>query len=377
MMENETLAPTDLRDYFKANGWSILTEALADRLYIFSHSKFPRRQITFPMDLSAPDYAEAVDTAIAKFSEITGRSASHVTTSIETIKDDVIGLRIFFDGNDTSLPLSFASILVQSTEKLLKAAACTVLRPRIHHPRLALTEANQLVNQSRFRQTERGSYLLKVACPLYGMEIQGSLGFDAPFVRQVTLTLNKALSQLTSAIEFDTINELVDDLKKNDKPALSANLCEAIHSMHDEQVNNSLDLKFDWSALRATPAWVNNRTIRIQRDYFSRIEEIRRELRSLELAQAETFIGTVEKLEGEMGSDGRRSGSVVLALLLPEEGETVRARTVLSPDDYHQADQAHMTNGAYIRVTGCLMPGRQPRHLARISLFEMLPQRMS
>ncbi len=376
-MDNDTLAPTDLRDYFKANGWHPLAEALADRLYVFSHASFPRRQITFPMDLSAPDYQESIDTAIAKFSEMTGKSVGNIATSVETIKDDVIGLRIFFDGNDTSLPLSFASILVQSTEKLLKAAACTVLRPRIHHPRLALNEANQLVHQARFRQTERGSYLLKVACPLYGMEIQGSLGFDAPFVRQVTLTLNQALSRLTTAIEADAVTGLVDELKQTDKPILSSNVCEAIYSMHDEQVNNSLNVGFHWSALRAAPAWANNRTIRIQRDYFSRIEEVRRELRSFELANSETFIGTVEKLEGEMGADGRRSGSVVLALLLPEEGETVRARTVLSPEDYQKADEAHMTNGAYIRVTGRLMPGRQPRHLTGIDLFEMLPKHNS
>lgn len=372
-MENDALAPTDLRDYFKAHGWSPLAEALADRLYVLTNASFPRRQITFPMDLSAPDYLESVESAIAKFSEMTGKPVADIATSVETIKDDVVGVRVFFDGNDASLPLSFASILVQSTEKLLKAAACTVLRPRIHHPRLALNEANQLVNQARFRQTEQGSYLLKIACPLYAMETQGSFGFDAPFVRQVTLTLNQALSTLTAAIESDTVTRLVDDLKTDDAPLLSSNLCEAVYSMHDDLVNNSLDFAFDWSALRATPSWVNQRAIRIQRDYFSRIEEIRRELRSLELAHAETFIGTVEKLEGEMGADGRRSGSVVLALLLPEEGETVRARTVLSPEDYQKADAAHMTNGAYIRVTGRLMPGRQPRHLTGIHVFDMLP----
>ena len=38
----------------------------------------------------------------------------------------------------------------------------------------------------------------------------------------------------------------------------------------------------------------------------------------------------------------------VLAVLLAEEGESVRARTVLTPEQYSIADQAHMTNGAYV-----------------------------
>jgi hypothetical protein len=42
--------------------------------------------------------------------------------------------------------------------------------------------------------------------------------------------------------------------------------------MHDEMVDNSLDVGFDGSALHAVPQSVSQRTIRIQRDYFSRIE---------------------------------------------------------------------------------------------------------
>jgi hypothetical protein len=373
-MSSEALvAPTDLRDYFKAQGWVVLEKAIADRLYVLSNPAYESRQIIFPMDLSAPDYQESVEIAVSKLAELTGKTVSRVFARMQSVKDDVVRLRVFFDGNDNVLPLSFASVLVQSTEKLLKAAACTVLRPRVHHPRLALNEANQFVNQARFGQTERGSFVLNVACPLHAMEAQGTLEFDTPFVRQVTLSLYQALSQLTTAIEADTVTRLVDELKRSEKPLLSSNLCEALCEMHDDQVNNSLDLGFDWSALRAVPQRINSRPILIQRDYFSRVEEVRRELRSLESAQDEVFIGTVEKLEGEMGQDGRRSGGVVLALLLPEEGETVRARTILLADDYHKADIAHMTNGAYVRVAGRLMPGRQPRLLTDIRSFEVIP----
>lgn len=373
MREDLKIAPTELRDYFKAHGWTVLKEALADRLYVLSNVEYPRRQIVFPMDMTAPDYTESVEIAVSKLADLSGKAVGNVLSRVQSIKDDVLRLRIFFNGNDNVLPLSFASALVQSTEKLLKAAACTVLRPRIHHPRLALNEANQFVNQARFGQTERGSYVIRVACPLHSMEAQGTLGFDDPFVRQVTLSLYEALYQLSTAIEADTVTELVDSLKAESKPLVSSNLCEAIGEMYDDQVNNSLDLGFDWSALRSVPNRISERPILIQQDYFSRVEEIRRELRSFELAQDEVFIGTVERLEGEMGQDSRRSGNVVLSLLLPEEGETVRARTVLSADDYQKADNAHMTNGAYVRVAGRLMPGRQPRLLTDIRSFEVLP----
>lgn len=240
---------------------------------------------------------------------------------------------------------------------------------------MTLSEASQFVEKARFGQTENGNFVLRVACPVNSMEVQGSLDLETdhpPFVRQVTQTVQRALSQLTMAIEADTLDKFVDDLKASDQPLVSSNLCEAIYSMHDDVVDNSLDVGFDWSLLYRPPVDLAPRPVRIQRDYFARIEEVRRELRALELNQSDTFIGTVERLEGEMGAEGRRSGVVVLSLLLPDEGESVRVRTVLSADDYATADLAHMKNGAYVRVTGCLRPGRQPRQMTDMTTFELL-----
>lgn len=372
MSADQIINPIDLRDFLKSQGWLVFEQALDDRLFVFSSPAFPRRQLVFPMDLTAPDYVETVNLVIDKMCELTGASRNSLVAKLLSIRDDVLRLRVFNGANDYDVPLSFASSLITNAEKLLKAAACTVLRPRAHHPRLSLSEANQLIEKSRFGQTERGSYVVKVSCPLNALEVQGSLELsdsDAPFVRQVTLSLNQALQQLTSAIEADSIDSLVSRIRTSSSPLVSSNLCEALSGMHDDQMDNSLDLSFDWSLLRHLPPQTRSQPIRIQRDYFARVEEIRRELRSVEREQQDTFIGTVERLDGEMGDDGRRSGAVVLAVLLAEEGESVRARTVLTPEQYSIADQAHMTNGAYVRVTGRLRPGRQPRQLTDITDF--------
>lgn len=375
MSADQIIAPIDLRDFLKSQGWSVFEQALADRLFVLSNPAFPRRQLVFPMDLTAPDYAESVDLVLGKIGKLTGIARNSLEAKLFSIRDDVLRLRVFSSANDYDIPLNFASSLITNAEKLLKSAACTVLRPRAHHPRLSLSEATQLIEKSRFGQTERGSYVVRVSCPLNALEVQGSLELgnsDAPFVRQVTLSLNQALQQLTSAIEADSVDSLVNSIRTSSSPLVSSNLCEALSGMHDDQMDNSLDLSFDWSVLRHLPSQTRTQPIRIQRDYFARIEEIRRELRSVEREQQDTFIGTVERLDGEMGDDGHRSGVVVLALLLAEEGESVRVRTVLTPGQYAIADQAHMTNGAYVCITGRLHPGRQPRQLTNISNFSIV-----
>ena len=379
MNQSSLISPIDLRDFIKAKGWTLRPEGITDRLYVLPNAHFPHRQLVFPMDIAAPDYAESIQRVIEKLSEIIGERPPLLLSRIQTLRDDALRFRVFTEpGGDGSLPLGFASTLVMGAQQLLKVAACSILRPRLHHPRLALTESLQLIEKSKFGQTEAGSFILKVSCPVHALDVQGTIPFNEnslPFVRQVTLFLKRSIEQLICAIEADTLNALVDTLKQAPAPLISSNLCEAVTQFHDEGLDNSLDIDIDWSVLEPiTEKDRLKKPLRIQRDYFGRIEDVRRELRSSSSHDKDTFIGTVEHLAGDMGEDGQRTGEVILALLL-REGESIRARVTLSAEQYKKADQAHMTEGAYVQATGKLHQGRQPRAMTELSQFELiLPQ---
>ena len=371
----EGIDPTNLRDFLKSIGWQVVEAALDDEIYLMRSDQASGRELVFPTQKSAPDYFDAVGIVLEKLYSMTGLSIPNLLVRVGSVKDDVLRLRIHSDTLETSLPLDFAANFLKSTEKLFKSAACTVLRPRANHPRLTLSEASQLVEKARFGQTEQGSFVLNVSCAIYAMDVQGVLQLsddEAPFVRKVFAAMQESMERLVRSIKADTLQKLVDETKVSEAPLISANFCEALAAMQDERSYNAVDAIFSWSHLRPRTDERLTRPIVFQRDYFPRIEELRRELRAVEENDVEVYIGTVERLEGEMGSDGQRSGNVVLSLLLPEEEETVRARVILKAQDYATADRAHMTNGAYVRVKGRLLPGRKPRQLADFSDFEML-----
>lgn len=370
------IAPTDLRDYAKAQGWVLLKEAAKDRLYVMTNPRFERRQLVFPMDTTAPDYAEAVTLMVGKLATMEARTPQAVLKSLLELGDDSISFRVTSPRPDeNSLPLSFVGSMIAGAQQLLLSSACTVLRPQAHHPRLSRTETQQFLETTRFRHTQPGSFVLNVSCPVQAMDVQAPLllnEMEAPFVRRATITLRRSLGELVAAIETDSLDELVEATKKSESPLISSNFCEALTRFEDESLKNSVDIGITWAASIPRPA--NEPTVsvvRVQHDYFSRIEEVRRELRSVEKHTDDTFIGTVERLDGEMGVDGQRSGEVILSLLLPE-GEQVRVRTNLNAEHYVKADQAHMTEGTYVKVAGRLHPGRQPRQLDDLRSFELI-----
>ena len=370
------IAPTNLRDYAKAQGWVLLKEAAKDRLYVMTNPRFARRQLVFPMDTTAPDYVEAVTLVVEKLASMEARPFHAVLKSLLEVSDDALAFRVTSpNSNEQSLPLSFAGSMIAGAQQLLLASVCTVLKPRAHHPRLSRSEAQQFLETARFRHTQSGSFVLNVSCPVQAMDVQAPLLLnesEAPFVRRATIALHRSLSMLVSAIETDTLDELVQTSKDSESPLISSNFCEALTRFEDESLKNSVDIAITWAASIAPPVnGIPVSVVRVQNDYFSRIEEVRRELRSAEKHTDDTFVGTVERLDGEMGLDGRRSGEVILSLLLPE-GEQLRARTNLNADDYSKADQAHMSEGTYVKVAGGVHPGRQPRQLSDLRSFELI-----
>lgn len=370
------IAPTDLRDYAKNQGWVLVKEAAKDRLYVMTNPRFKHRQLVFPMDTTAPDYSEAVRLVVDKLSAMEGRNPQEVFKNLTEMGDDGIAFRVTTPrGDEQSLPLAFTSSMVAGAQQLLLAAACTVLKPQAHHPRLRRTEAQQFLETARFRHTQSGSFVLNVSCPIQALDVQATMfpnEVEAPFVRQTTLTLHRSLRDLVTSIEIDSLDELVATSKKGEGAVVSSNLCEALTRFEDPSLRNSVEIGITWAACIPRPANEPRVSIvRIQHDYFARIEEVCRELRPKELHLEDVFPGTVERLDGEMGQDGKRCGEVILSLLLPD-GEQVRVRANLDAQQYEQADKAHMTDGAYVKVTGKLHPGRQPRQLSNIKSFELM-----
>ena len=376
-MNLETLIPpTDLRDYAKERGWVLVKEAAKDRLCVMTHPGFQGRQLVFPMDTTAPDYSDAVMLVVEKLAGIEGRRWEDVFKNLVEAGDDAIAFRVTTPRlDDRSVPLAYAGSMLAGAQQLLLASACTVLKPQLHHPRLSRAEAQQFLDTARFRHTQPGSFVLNVSCPVRAMDVQSALlpeEADAPFVRRATVALRKALGQLVTAIETDSLGEFVDAARKAPSPVVSSNFCEALTHFEDSSLKSSVEIGITWAALLPRPVdegYVS--VVRVQHDYFPRIEEVRRELRSTDVHVEDVFPGTVERLDGEMGADGRRSGEVILSLLT-SDGEQVRARASLNAEQYEQADKAHMKDGAFVKVKGKLHPGRQPRHLSDIQSFELL-----
>jgi hypothetical protein len=165
----------------------------------------------------------------------------------------------------------------------------------------------------------------------------------------------------------------VQEARKEGASPLSSNLCEGLLAFQDEEARANLDIAVAWSARLETPPVAFREKMRIQWDYFPRIEQVRTALRPAQPAKEQAFIGIVDELKGELGPNQEREGEVILDLLV-EEGESVKAKANLSVEYHRLALKAYGLGKTYVRVTGLLLPGNQPRKLTDIKGFSLLEE---
>jgi len=370
----QDISAIDLRDFLKSFGWQPRDHASTSGLVVLAHPDFPRRQLVFPVDSSAPDYADAIGLTLQKVADLQSLPIESVLTQLSELNDDTVRFRVVDTRHtDNFIPLSYAVTALKGAKDLLLSAASTVLQPQVRHPSKPRTQAQEFVDQLRFRQTERGSFILKVSAPIRAVDFQADLFGNerSPFVRKATLTACRSLNRLVTAIETDQIDQLVTETRQSPTPELSTNLCNAVTYFRESHDDYDLYVDFAWAASVSPPPGIRSE-IKVQKDYFSRIYDVAQALRKdTPESEEESFLATVEHLAGDIGSDGRRYGEVILNLY-PRDEEPIRARAMLTADQYEQADKAHMKAGAYIKVTGILQPGYQPRNLT-IRHFELLP----
>ena len=201
-----------------------------------------------------------------------------------------------------------------------------------------MVDAEQFLQRCRLGQTERGSYVFTVACPMDAVPDKATLLDMRPFTRQVTSLLMRSLDRLTSCVTDADREAILQDAER--EPSLSANLCEGV-----------LDLVTDRGrhARRRRPL-VQHLVPRSGRSAPDEGPDQPRGYPAHRVHRRQTSAGSAGGSDGLLrhrgdprrahNDDNRREGDVVVRVL-DTEGEPRRARVELNPDDYTTAIRAH------------------------------------
>jgi hypothetical protein len=365
-----TIVSQDARQYMLATGWRRVdfpvrsTPGFFGRVAVFDRPDNVDEQVLIPLDENTRDYDARMAEAVWNLARWEKRPPEETAKDLLFAGSDVLRFKVASPLLEAgTLPLTDGLHLLDGIRTAILAAAHSVISPVRYHKRLSRNDAEELLSACRMGQTERGSFVATVACPLRaGDAEQAFINTTAdPFARKATTLLIESTSELVHAIETDQVRQVVEN--ENATPKLSANLCDALLRMKPSIEGAEVTIEATWSALRPVLTTVPaHPVIRIQNSYFPIIEDIYKELRPGEQALPTFYLAYLDKLEGSPGPDGRMQGSVVLRLFGPDDEDNIHARASLTPDQYALAVKAH-ANNRLVELTGSLVRARRSAKL--------------
>ena len=327
------VSPAALAAYARIAGWQ---RQEPYRVHSDVYIGKAKPEIIVPRTERLGDYASIVATLIKTFAEITDQDETTIYRDLVIADRDVVRVRAINGDDSGSLPVGAGADLVCGTRDMLLAAACSLDRPRRLYRPVANSDASNFLRRVRLGQTDQGSYVITLLCPVVSPPMQMSLLPDAdphddPIERRVTRRLAEALEatrEATDATNGGDPRAFATVMVKG----VSANLCEALAKL--TETLPTLDISIVWA--RTYPRDEARYVARFASHDTPILREAGRAFRSHEPQPGVTLVGLVQRLQRE---ERETDGTVTLRTSIDGRNQSVVA--VLPQSDYHRAIQAH------------------------------------
>jgi len=335
-------------------------------------------QVDLPLSRELRDYPSAMYRAVECIADSTQKSVEQIILELLNPLSDILRIRIQEPGIETgSIFVEDAIRLYDNAKKLLTATAMDIAHPQLFHAKRPENSIVEFVNKCRFGQTEMGSYVVSVVCPISTISknevMQLSLFNDEDecaqsLTRKVVNKLITSIGIVKDAVNKGSLEDTIKEYAGSDN-SISANFLDALSGINIYRSNSSLDITAKYApTIRINT--LSDAFISINHDHFTPIDTLVKKIKEFQESE-KTYFGRIKTLTAQPDPSVRRDGKIEIVFLDDAQKKTT-ASVVLSTDDYDTAVEAHRY-GKQIKVVGTLsgQTGQNRRRLD-CSYFEVL-----
>ena len=354
-----SLRPLDIASYLHATGWHNV-DNLGEKASLWVSRDNPDAELVVPKRQAFGDFGLRVSEILQTLSKVEHRSQLHIFADVASVSSDLVRLRaVDRETEQGTLPLSAGVTFIEGARDVMLAAACSTVVRRGDFARRKPTQANEYMERVRLGQTERGSFILTLLCPvtprLRPVEPEGFFP-EEPFERKVTKTLMTGLSAVRNAAQHAAFTSDFAPFRNSIASGVSANLCSAILRLGMVVPDTGIEVTMSWSKSRGPVDALPQRIV-IEPDAFPVIEEAARMFRETEPQEDFRLVGFVQQLRRP---ETDPIGRVTITSLIDDQARRV---TVDLPEaQYALAVDAH-GHRKTIACTGELIKEGRTYHL--------------
>lgn len=315
----------------------------------------PDRQdaVILPIRVADIDYKRNLFELLQSVAKNVGDTVEGLLLKLLNPAYDVLKWRISDEEADTG-KVSLLSMSENLTliKELLSVSCLDVINPQQKfHRKLKVKKVNEAIQQYKFGQTEYGSFLINILCPLgdYNYALFGMQ--EMPLLRKVNLHLLDAYDDIQTSIAGRNRNKVDEDV---DAGVYSVNLLDAMTGIYKLSTGKNMSFRVDWSDSVPFNDARKERIISINTDCIGVVEEIANKYRPKEdAAQYRELIGKVEYLGSEAEKENRMTIDAKV-VVIGDDNKAMKVNTTLDYAQYGQVVQDAFEEGLTVKVCGTL-----------------------
>lgn len=374
----DKLQPATVEHYAEVTGWQRV-DGVPNNIALFhkaSNTPGGRTlEILIPRNRSFADFDERLAEAVETLSLVERLTPVEMLNNV-IAPSDAMRFRIASPETVSGLiPLTEGVDFYRGIKRTFSAAACDLFDPQSYHARLYRSESEEYLAGCRLGQTQVGSYIATVMCPinppLRGLGVNTSSLFpeisETEFYRAVTTRVMESLEAIQVKLDRGDTQLLIRPEEKEVK--ISGNFFEALTLMRPEPKASDLEVSISWShKVGFTPDVPT--TITILESYFPELEVVAASLRPDYQPEERQLVGKVLALYGDQNEENLMEGEIILRFFDEEKLNDVRVQ--LEPKDYELACDAHKL-GKYVEIIGRLERRGRLYEMFKYQIFAVLP----
>lgn len=374
----DRLQPSAVEHYAEVTGWQRVNGVPNNIALFHKPSNMPggrTLEILIPRNRSFADFDERLAEAVETLGSLEYLTPVEMLNNV-IVPSDAMRFRNASPGTASGLiPLIEGVDFYSGIKRTFSAAACDFFDPQSYHARLYRRESEEYLAGCRLGQTQVGSYIATVLCPinppLRGLGTSTNSLFpeipETEFYRSVTARVMQSLEAIQVKLDRGDTQLLIRPEGKDVK--ISGNFFEALTQMRPDPNASDLEVSVSWShTISFTPDVPTK--ITILESYFPELEVVAASLRPDYQPEERQLVGKVLALYGDQNEENLMEGEIILRFFDEERLNDVRVQ--LEPKDYELACDAHKL-GKYVEIIGRLERRGRRYEMFKYQIFAVLP----
>lgn len=340
-----------LCQYLIKKNWQPLADLAGGRIKQFIYPS-SEDVVYIPLYKDFSDYYEVVNNSLQILSVVENSSIRAVYNNLVNPSSDLLRWRISDDITSRG-EISFNAMQanIDYIKELLSATCIDILSPStLFHKKIHTKDVVKQIDSYRFGQTEIGSYILNIICPLgyYQHTLFDAKVEELPLSRRINLKL------------FESINIIQQSVRDNSSFAdeqvasgqISVNFLNALTRLYDENTNTDVNISASWNVDVPNPMPKPINTVKLEPHYIDKVSYIAEKYTpKAEKDVQKVYYGKITNIAGAAEIESREKLNITVASI-GDEGQKITIRVELDNSMYSQLVTEAFNQGANVRVEG-------------------------